>query len=234
MKTIGLIGGMSWESSLEYYRIINQEVRSRLGGHHSAKILLHSVDFEPVERMQRQGKWADITTCLISAATGLEQGGADFLLLCTNTMHKVAEAIEGATTIPLLHIVDATAEKVKMLGISTVGLLGTSFTMEQEFYRGRLTSRHRLKVIIPSKDSRETVHNIIYEELCVGRVLESSKEMLRQVIGELREKGAEGVILGCTELPLLLQTEDATLPLFDTTSIHALKAVSLALEEDRR
>ena len=149
-------------------------------------------------------------------------------------MHKVAEDIEGATTIPLLHIVDATAEKVKMRGISTVGLLGTSFTMEQEFYRSRLSSRHRLKVIIPKKDSRETVHNIIYDELCVGRVLESSKEMLRQVIGELREKGAEGVILGCTELPLLLQTEDATVPLFDTTSIHALKAVSLALEEDGR
>jgi len=222
---------MSWESSLEYYRIINQQVRRRLGGHHSAKILLHSVDFEPIERMQHQGKWADITKCLITAATGLEQGGADFLLLCTNTIHKVAGAIEGATNIPLLYIADATAEKVKGFGISTVGLLGTAFTMEQEFYRGRLTSRHRLKVIVPEKDYREIIHRIIYDELCVGRVLESSKERTLQVIGELRKKGAEGVILGCTELPLLLQPGDTTVPLFDTTSIHAQKAVSVALEE---
>lgn len=231
MKIIGLIGGMSWESSAEYYRIINQEVRDRLGGHHSAKILLYSFDFQPIERMQHQGKWADVTNCLINAATQLEKVGADFLLLCTNTMHKVASAIEGAINIPLLHIADTTAEEIERFGISSVGLLGTKFTMEQDFYKARLSSKHGLKVIIPSKDSRETVHTIIYNELCLGKMLKASKKKLCQVIDDLQRKGAEGVILGCTELPLLFQGRDAPLPVFDTITIHAQKAVSMALEE---
>lgn len=231
MKVMGLIGGMSWESSLEYYRIMNEEVRERLGGQHSAEILMFSVDFHEIEACQLEDRWEDATEILRVAARRLERGGADCLLICTNTMHKVAEGVQRAVSIPLLHIGDATADEVKKLGLSTVGLLGTRYTMEQDFLKDYLSSKHLLEVIVPDEASRMTVHDIIYDELCLGKVLHESRERLLSIVEELAQDGAEGVILGCTELPLLLRPEDSAIPLFNTTAIHAKKAVTLALEE---
>ncbi len=230
MKTIGLIAGMSWESSAEYYRIINEEVRDRLGGLHSARILMYSLDFQEIEDQQREGRWDEAASILAGAARRLELGGADFLLICTNTMHKVAPEVEAAVEIPLLHIADATAEEAHDRRISTAALLGTRFTMEQDFLKGRLSSRHGLRVLVPPPKAREIVHRVIYDELCLGRVLETSRRTLAGIVEDLKAAGAEGVILGCTELPLLLRQEDAPLPLIDTLSVHARRAVDLALQ----
>ncbi len=230
MKTIGLIGGMSWESSVKYYRIINERVRDRLGGLHSAKSLMYSVDFGEIETLQRQGKWEELTALMIAAAKNLEKGGADFILICTNTMHKMADAVQENIAVPLLHIADATAEKVKAEGIRKVGLLGTLFTMEESFYKGRLTDKYGLQVLIPDKAERELVHQVIFEELCAGEIKPASKEHYIQIMNRLAEKGAEGIILGCTEIGLLVGENDARVPLFDTTVIHAEAAVEYALQ----
>lgn len=228
MKTIGLLGGMSWESTLPYYRHINEAVRERLGGLHSARLVLYSLDFHEIEALQRQGDWAAAGTLLADAARRLESAGADFLLLCTNTMHKVAPAIEAATNIPLLHIADPTAAAIRRAGLSRVGLLGTRFTMEQAFYRGRLAERHGIEVLVPEPDDRERVHRVIYEELCLGRVEDASRAAYREVMRRLFERGAQGIALGCTEIALLVAAQDASVPLFDTTAIHAA-AVEIAL-----
>jgi aspartate racemase len=229
MQVIGLIGGMSWESTLEYYRIINQLVRDRLGGQHSAKILMYSVDFHEIEECQQQDRWDDAAEILIDAAQRLEKGKADLLILCTNTMHKLAENIQSSVDIPLIHIADATAEELKKFGISVVGLLGTRYTMEQDFLRGHLASQHDIKTIIPPSEAREIVHRVIYDELCLGRIEEDSRDKLLHIISDLEEQGARGVILGCTELPLLIRSEDVAIPVFDTTAIHARKAVDIAI-----
>lgn len=229
MKTIGLIGGMSWESTQTYYRLINEAVKARLGGLHSAKLLLYSVDFHDIERLQMAGDWAAAGSALAEAARALHAGGADFIVLCTNTMHKVAAAIEDAVPIPLLHIADATATAIGAAGLTTVGLLGTRFTMEEDFYRARLETRHGLRVLIPGPAERGDVHRVIYEELCLGRVLPDSRATYRAVMSGLADAGAEAIILGCTEISLLVDTADSTVPLFDTTALHALAAVDLAL-----
>ncbi len=230
MKLIGLLGGMSWESSAEYYRLINEDVRRRLGGQHSARVLLHSVDFEEIERNQREGDWKASADRLIAAAHGLQAGGADFLLLCTNTMHCVAEELADAIGIPLLHIADASGEAIRQSGASTVGLLGTRFTMEQDFYRVRLVERFGLKVVVPDPDSRELVHRVIYDELTLGTVDDGSRDRIVEVVNRMHEEGAEGVILGCTELPILIRQEHTDVPLFDTMAIHARRAVEWALD----
>lgn len=232
MKTIGLIGGMSWESTVPYYRLINETVKARLGGLHSAKVVLYSVDFHEVERLQHSGDWEAAGALLAGAARALEAAGADFLVLCTNTMHKVAGAIEGAVGIPLFHIADPTAEEIKAAGIGTVGLIGTRFTMEQEFYKGRLRERHGLAVLVPSAGDREIVHRVIYEELCLGKIVDGSREEYRRIMADLVAEGAEAILLGCTEISLLVGREDSTVPLFDTTSLHARKAAEWALAED--
>ncbi|MEJ5079299.1 MULTISPECIES: aspartate/glutamate racemase family protein [unclassified Ochrobactrum] len=229
MKTIGLIGGMSWESSQEYYRIINREVRAKLGGTHSAKSLMWSMDFAEIEDLQHQGKWDELTKLMIEAAQNLEKGGADFILICTNTMHKMASDIENATSIPLVHIADPTAEKIKAAGFSKVGLLGTAFTMEQDFYKGRLAAKYGLDVLTPDDADRKTVHDIIYQELVVGDVRDVSREKYRAVIQRLVERGAEAIILGCTEIMLLIGQQDSPVPVFDTTQLHAEAAVDWAL-----
>lgn len=229
MKTIGLIGGMSWESSQEYYRIINHEIRTRLGGTHSAKSLMWSMDFGEIEQLQHQGKWEELTRLMIEAAQNLEKGGADFILICTNTMHKMAADVESATSIPLVHIADPTAEKIKAAGLSKVGLLGTAFTMEQDFYKGRLVAKHGLEVLTPDDADRKTVHDIIYQELVVGEILDASREKYRAVISRLVERGAEAIILGCTEIMLLIGQQDSPVPVFDTTQLHAEAAVDWAL-----
>ena len=229
MKTIGLIGGMSWESSAEYYRIINEAVKGQLGGLHSAQILMYSVDFAAIEQLQHAGKWDEAGAILADAAQRLERGGADLIFLCTNTMHKVAAAITGAATIPFVHIADPTAAAIKAAGYTQIGLLGTRFTMEQDFYRGRLEVEHGLRVLVPDEDDRATVHRVIYEELCLGTILEGSREEYRQIIARLVERGAEAIILGCTEIMLLVGADDATVPLFDTTRLHAEAAATLAL-----
>ncbi|KKO45167.1 aspartate racemase [Arsukibacterium ikkense] len=229
MKTIGLLGGMSWQSTIPYYRIINETVQQRLGGLNSAKIVLYSVNFAEIERMQSAGDWQAAGQLLADAASRLEAAGADFIVLCTNTMHKVAGAIEDATTLPLLHIADATAIAIKAAGYKTIGLLGTKFTMEQPFYKTRLTEQHGLNVLIPNEAARQQVHQIIYNELCLGKVLPESREKYRQIIKQLIEQGAEAIILGCTEISLLVSEQDAAVPLFDTTSIHACCAAELAL-----
>lgn len=231
MKVIGLIGGMSWESTVEYYRLINESVKERLGGLHSAKCVLYSVDFAEVEELQRRGQWPDAAQLLVGAAQNVEKAGADLVLICTNTMHKVADTIQARIGVPLLHIADATAEKVKQAGIRRVGLLGTRFTMEDDFYRGRLTGQFGLEVIIPDPKDRETVHRIIYEELCVGRIRPESRAQVAGIMSRLVQMGAEGIILGCTELGLLIGAEDCHVPLFDTTRVHALAAVEQALKE---
>ena len=231
MKTMGLIGGMSWESSIEYYRIINQETRKRLGGLHSAKSIMLSVDFAEIEALQDQGRWDEAGTLLTTAGQNLEAGGADFVVLCTNTMHKVAADIQANIHIPLLHIADATARKIKQEGIARIALLGTRFTMEEDFYKGRLTRTSGLDVLIPEPDEIATVNRIIYDELCVGKILQDSKAAYAQIMEGLVKKGAQGIILGCTEIGLLVQQTDSTVPLFDTTEIHAEAAVAFALEE---
>ncbi len=229
MKTIGLIGGMSWESTLPYYRQINEEVRARLGGLHSAKLILYSVDFHDVELLQEAGDWDAAGALLARTAVALQAAGADFLLLCTNTMHRVAGEIEAAVTIPLLHIADATAAAVADAGYATVGLLGTRFTMEEAFYRDRLQQVHGLRVVVPAAAARATVHRIIYDELCRGIIRRESRELYRKVIDELAAQGAQAIILGCTEIALLVGADDSPLPLFDTAAIHAQAAVDRAL-----
>jgi aspartate racemase len=229
LKTIGLIGGMSWESTVPYYRQINETVKGRLGGLHSARIILYSVDFHEVERLQHAGDWEAAGAMLARVARTLEAAGADFLVLCTNTMHKVAASIEAAVAIPLLHIADPTADRIKQAGHPTVGLLGTRFTMEQAFYRDRLSERHGLQVVVPSEQDREIVHRIIYEELCLGIVRLESRAEYRRILTELKAQGARAVILGCTEISLLVSEDDSDLPLFDTTAIHAAAAAEAAL-----
>lgn len=229
LKTIGLIGGMSWESTIPYYRQINERIKERLGGLHSAKVALYSVDFHEIERLQHAGDWDAAGRVLADAARSLKAAGADFLVLCTNTMHKVAPAIEAAVDIPLLHIADPTAEAIRAAGVSTVGLLGTRFTMEQAFYKDRLVDRFGLKVLMPSEADRGVVHRIIYEELCLGRIRDESRDEYRRIIGALVEHGAEAVILGCTEISLLVGPQDASVPLFDTTALHALQAADAAI-----
>ncbi|RZZ85806.1 aspartate/glutamate racemase family protein [Pseudoxanthomonas winnipegensis] len=229
MKTIGLIGGMSWESTLPYYRLINQTVREARGGLHSAKVLLYSVDFHEIEVLQHAGDWDAAGAAMADAARRLQAGGADFIVLCTNTMHKVADAITAATPLPLLHIADATAQALLDAGIARVGLLGTRFTMEQDFYRKRLEARG-LKVLVPSAPDRDHVHRIIYDELCQGVIDETSRATYRQVMARLVEAGAQSIILGCTEISLLVGQDDATVPLFDTTTLHARAAALRALD----
>jgi len=228
---IGLIGGMSWESSAEYYRIINREVRDRLGGVHSARSLMWSVDFGEIERLQHQGAWDELAVAMTDAARRLERGGADFIVLCTNTMHRLADAVTASVSIPLLHIADPTAEKIRAAGLGRVGLLGTAFTMEQDFYRGRLEAAHGLNVLIPGEDDRREVHRIIYEELVAGVVKPASRLAYREIIARLVERGAQAVILGCTEIMLLVSAADSAVPLFDTTTLHALAAVDRALAD---
>lgn len=229
MKNIGLIGGMSWESSIEYYRIINQQVREALGGVHSARSVMVSVDFGEIEKLQAAGDWEAATRIMVQCAQEVEGAGADFILICTNTMHLMADEVQEAVAIPLLHIADATARAVKSAGLKTVGLLGTRFTMEKDFYRGRLESAHALGVLTPDEDGRALVHRVIYDELVQGKINEESREGYRSVIRDLMERGAEGIILGCTEIGLLVKPEDVPLPVFDTMEIHALAAVDAAL-----
>lgn len=231
MKTIGLIGGMSWESSLVYYRIVNQAVKHRLGGFHSAQCIMYSVDFAEIELLQQQGKWDDAAKKMIEAARHVEDGGGDFIVLCTNTMHKTASDIERHVNIPLLHIADATAERVKAEAFSRVGLLGTRFTMEDDFYKGRLNQKHGLEVVIPSEEDRLDVHQIIYDELCLGQIRQVSKERYCEIMRNLVRQGAQGIIFGCTEIGLLVGAEDSPVPVFDTTRIHAEAAVEYALEQ---
>ena len=231
MKTIGLLGGMSWESTLGYYKQINEGVKNTLGGLHSAKIAMVSVDFEPIEKLQHAGDWDGTATILIDAAKNIESAGADVLLICTNTMHKVAPNIEKEINIPLLHIADATAESILDSGIKMVGLLGTAFTMEQEFYKGRLSEKYGLDVLIPNKEDRELVHHVIYQELCLGNIKSNSKSEYLRIIESLAEQGAEAVILGCTEISMLVKQSDTKVKLLDTTTIHAEKAVVFAVKD---
>ncbi|MBI3286199.1 MAG: aspartate/glutamate racemase family protein [Burkholderiales bacterium] len=229
MKTIGLIGGMSWESTIPYYRQINETIKGHLGGLHSAKLVLYSVDFHDIERLQHAGDWDAAGAMLAVAARSLERAGADLLVLCTNTMHKVAASIEAAVSIPLLHIADVTAAEIKQAGHQTVGLVGTRFTMEQAFYRDRLSGRHGLKVIVPDDEQRDTIHRIIFEELCLGVVLPESRSAYSRIMAGLASQGAEAIILGCTEISMLVSQQDSMLPLFDTTAIHARAAAEAAL-----
>ncbi len=230
MKTIGLIGGMSWESSSEYYRIINKAVKERLGGLHSAKCVMYSADFEEIENLQHQGKWEELTKLMITFAQKLEVAGADFIVVCTNTMHKMAQEVENNINIPFLHIADATAERIIEKGLRKLGLLGTNFTMEEDFYKKRLKEKYDIDVIIPSDNDRKIIDNVIYDELCLGTINQSSKEKFKEIIKGLVSNGADGVILGCTEIPLLISQEDVKTPLFDTTTIHAKSAVDFALK----
>ena len=231
MKIIGLIGGMSWESTVPYYRQINETIKGRLGGLHSAKVVLYSVDFHDIERLQHVGDWEAAGAMLAKAARSLEKAGSDFLVLCTNTMHKVAPIIEAAVSIPLLHIADPTAVEIKQAGFKSVGLLGTRFTMEQAFYRDRLSERHGLQVIVPNDEDRDTIHRIIYEELCIGVVLPESRGAYRRIMESLTSRGAEAIILGCTEISLLVSQQDSKVPLFDTAAIHARAAAEEALDQ---
>lgn len=229
MKTIGLLGGMSWESSALYYRWINKLVKEKLGGLHSARIAMVSVDFQEIEDLQHKNEWEKAGKSLSEAALQIEAAGADFLLICTNTMHKVAPQVEAAIRIPLVHIADATAEKIQERGLTKIGLLGTNFTMEQEFYAGRLAEKHGLKVLIPPKADRKVVHTIIYNELVLGIIKEESRAEYLRIMRDLKDKGAEGIIEGCTEIVTLVQQKHTPIPLFDTTAIHAQKAVEMAL-----
>lgn len=231
MKTIGLIGGMSWESTVTYYRQINETIKDRLGGLHSAKLVLYSVDFDEIEQFQHSGNWEAAGAVLAGAARSLEAAGAGFIVLCTNTMHKVAASIEASVDIPLLHIADPTANEIKRAGHTTLGLLGTRFTMEQDFYRDRLSSRHNLRVITPAPIDREIIHRIIYEELCLGDVKSESRAEYRRIMAVLASQGAQAIILGCTEISLLVSQQDSPVPLFDTTAIHAMAAAEEALRQ---
>lgn len=228
MKTLGLIGGMSWESTVPYYRLINQTVKQELGGLHSARLLLYSVDFAEIERLQMSGDWDTAGQVLADAARALRAGGAELLVICTNTMHKVADAVEAASGLPLLHIADATANEIRAQGLQRVGLLGTRFTMEQDFYRQRLVG-HGLEVLVPEADDRGIVHRVIYDELCLGQVRDESRQQYRRIIADLVARGAQGVILGCTEIGLLVGNDDASVPLFDTAALHARHAALAAL-----
>ena len=230
MKTIGLIGGMSWESSAEYYRIINQTVQERLGGLHSAQCILFSFDFQEIEQLQHQGEWEKLTDLMIRAAQTLQGAGAELLIICTNTMHKMAEEVQSSVGIPLVHIADAAANAIMEKGLDKVALLGTRFTMEEDFYKKRLREKYKLNVIIPSESGREVIDHVIYTELCRGIMHQSSKEQFKAIIEKLGSSGAQGVILGCTEIPLLISQQDAGIPLFDTTTIHAQAAVEVALQ----
>jgi aspartate racemase len=226
---MGLVGGLSWESSAEYYRLVNEGVRARRGGLHSARLLLYSFDFDEIERLQRDGRWDDATARMIAAAASLQRGGADFLVICSNTMHRMADEVQAAVPLPLVHIADATGAAVVREGLRTVGLLGTRFTMEEDFYKGRLASRHGLEVLTPDEAGRTVVHDVIYGELCQGVVRDASREAYRQVVGTLVGRGAQGIVLGCTEIGLLLRPQDVASPLFDTTRLHAEAAVAFAL-----
>ena len=229
MKTIGLLGGMSWESTLSYYRIINEGIRGAIGGLHSAKIVMYSVDFDPIEKLQSSGDWDGTAKILTEAAQNVASAGADFLLICTNTMHKIAPEVQAAISIPLLHIADATAEVLVKAGITSVGLLGTAFTMEQDFYRGRLHDHYGLNVLVPEDNDRQLVHRIIFQELCLGKIDPNSKAAFLRIIETLADSGAEAVILGCTEIGLLVNQADTGVKLFDTAVIHAEKAVEYAI-----
>ncbi len=231
MKTIGLLGGMSWESTMSYYKSINEGVKAALGGLNSAKVCMYSVNFDEIEKLQHQGRWAETADILSDAALSVEKGGADFILICTNTMHKVVPEIEEKITIPILHIADTTAQKLLEQGVKKVGLLGTAFTMEQDFYKERLSNQFGIDVVIPDESDRKQVHNIIYQELCRGEVKEESRDVYRQIIEKLSQQGAEAVILGCTEIALLIQQQHTDVPLFDTTAIHAEAAVRLATSD---
>ncbi|MEU4796717.1 aspartate/glutamate racemase family protein [Streptomyces sp. NPDC023327] len=233
MKTIGLIGGMSWESTAEYYRLLNERTRERLGGLHSAKCVLYSVDFADIERLQVAGQWQEAGEVLADAARSLRAAGADLMLLCTNTMHKVADQVAASVDIPLLHLADATADAVRAAGLRRMGLLGTAFTMEQDFYRERLAG-HGLGVLVPDADDRAVVHRVIYEELCLGIIREESRDAYREVIGKLVAAGAEGIVLGCTEIELLVGSEHSPVPVFATARLHAEAAVTEALAADTR
>jgi aspartate racemase len=230
MKTIGLIGGMSWESSATYYRVINAYVARRLGGLHSAACLLWSFDFDEIHRFQQEGRWDEATLRMIDAAAALRRAGADFLVICANTMHKMADEVQAASGLPLLHIADATAQRIKAAGLHHVGLLGTRFTMEQDFYRGRLVERHGLGVSIPGEADRQFVHDVIFNELCRGLVVDASRQRCRAIFRDLTDVGCAGIILGCTELGLLITPDDSPVPLFDTAIIHAEAAAATALE----
>jgi aspartate racemase len=229
MKTIGLIGGMSWESTAKYYQLINQEVKKQLGGLHSAKCILYSVDFAETQRFQAEGEWEKAGRLLGDAALSLEKAGADFIIICTNTMHKVITYIEEKISIPVLHIADATANQILKSDVQTIGLLGTKYTMEQDFYKSRIES-NGIKVLVPNSEGREVINRVIFEELCLGDIQQSSRESYQKVIQKLVDDGAEGIILGCTEIGLLIRPEDAEVPLFDTTEIHALEAVKKSLD----
>jgi aspartate racemase len=229
VKTIGLIGGMSWESSLEYYRILNETTKAKMGGLHSARCILYSVDFAEIEALQHEEKWEEAAQIMVAAAQSLERAGADFIVLCTNTMHKLAEEMQAHIHIPLLHIADATAQVIKAAGLRKIGLLGTRFTMEQDFYKGRLIDKHGLRVIVPDEADRETVHRVIYAELCLGIVRLESREQFIEIINSLVQAGAEGIILGCTEIELLVHAGDSPVPLFPTARLHAVAAVENAI-----
>jgi len=229
MKTIGLVGGISWESTLEYYRVINQYTKERLGGFHSGKVVLYSVDFAEVEVRQHQGRWDELKGLMIDAAQRVEKAGAELLVICANTMHKMADDVQRNIRIPILHIGDVTAEAVKSRSIKKVGLLGTRFTMEQDFYKQRLIGKHGLEVIIPEEKEREDIHGILYNELCLGEIKATSKGVFQKIIAGLEARGAQGIILGCTEIPLLVSQNDYEIPLFDTTTLHARAAVDFAL-----
>lgn len=230
MKTLGLIGGMSWESTIPYYRIVNERVRDRLGGLHSAKLVLHSVDFAEIEAMQHRGEWEAAGDVLASAARGLRQAGADAIVICTNTMHRVASQVQAAVDLPLLHIAEATAARIRAAGLTRVALLGTRFTMEQAFYRERIEAAG-IEVLVPDATQRDRVHRVIYDELCLGRIVDASREDYRAIIADLVGRGAQGAILGCTEIGMLVDQGDASVPLFDTTRIHAEAAADWALDD---
>ena len=229
MKTIGLIGGMSWESTASYYSAINQGVKAALGGLHSAKICLYSVDFAEIEQLQHQGRWDETAAILSKAAQSVEAGGADFVLICTNTMHKVADEVQAVVNIPLVHIADATADQLVADGVERVGLLGTKFTMEQGFYKNRITQKYGIEVLTPNAADRDIVHDVIYNELCLGQIRDDSRAEYLRIVSQLFEQGAQAVILGCTEIALLIQQQHTTVPLYDTTQLHADKAVKLAV-----
>lgn len=230
MKTIGLIGGMSWESSAEYYRIINELVKRQLGELHSCKSIMYSVDFGEIEKLQHEGNWEALTQLMIESALSLQSAGADFIVICTNTMHKMAEEVQSKLKIPLLHIADATGECIIEKKYKKVGLLGTKFTMEQDFYKGRINEKFGIEVIVPSEEDQVTVHEVIYNELVTGKIRNESRNKFKRIIEKMASQGAEGVILGCTEISLLIGEKDSVIDIFDTTFIHATAAVNLALE----